>query len=289
VAFELSPPSSGAWKETVLHAFTGGKDGMQPMAGLIFDNAGNLYGTTQFGGSLSACLGNGCGTVFELSPKPSGPWKEIVLRSFLGVDDGANPLSGLVFDTAENLYGTTAQGGSGYGGTVFRLSPLSGGAWQETVLYRFLGPPQDGFDPRSDLVFDVEGNLYGTTVYGGSAGIGAVFELSPGTNGAWKETLIASLTNSEEQGAFPLGGVVFDVGGSLWGTASSGGFNNNGGIFALSPGSNGSWSIHQFDTFDGYTGALPAAGMIFDASGNLYGTTEEGGALGYGGVFEITP
>jgi uncharacterized repeat protein (TIGR03803 family) len=289
VVFELSPASSGAWKETVLHAFSGGRDGMQPTAGLTFDNAGNLYGTTESGGSLSACFGNGCGTVFELSPKASGPWKEIVLRSFLGVYDGANPLAGLVFDTAGNLYGTTSQGGSGYTGTVFRLAPLSGGAWQETVLYRFLGPPQDGFDPRSTMVFDTAGNLYGTTVYGGSAGIGAVFELSPGANGAWKETLIASLTDSSTQGAFPVAGVAFDAGGNLWGTASSGGFNNSGGVFELSAGSDGSWTIQRFIIFDGYTGATPAAGLILDASGNFYGTTEAGGPLGYGEVFEITP
>ena len=175
VVFELSP-SNGVWKETILHTFTGGVDGANPLSSLVLDENGNLYGATYTAGDLSACSGAGCGTVFELSHNSQG-WKTTVIRSFGGGADGANPAAGLVFDSAGRLYGTTEQGGIGNHGTVFELSPSSG-AWNLTLLHAFTAHP-DGADPIGGLIFDTAGNLYGTTVDGGVDGSGAVFEITP--------------------------------------------------------------------------------------------------------------
>jgi uncharacterized repeat protein (TIGR03803 family) len=175
VVFELSN-ANDVWKETLLHTFTGGVDGANPLSNLVPDANGNLYGTTHSGGDLSACSGAGCGTVFELSHNSQG-WKTTVIRSFGGGQDGANPAAGLIFDAAGNLYGTTEYGGIGDHGTVFELSP-STGAWNLTLLHAFTGHP-DGANPLGGVVFDIMGNLYGTTADGGAYGSGAIFEITP--------------------------------------------------------------------------------------------------------------
>lgn len=287
VVFELSPTTSGTWQETILHSFGGGKDGKQPLSSLVFDAAGNLYGTTSQGGS-TGCSSNGCGTVFELSPTASGPWKETLLRSFLGGSDGANPYAAVTFDAAGNLYGTTFMGGTSNNGVAYRLSPVSG-RWQETILYRFQGSP-DGYYPQSNLIFDAAGNLYGTTEYGGTGanGRGVVFELSPTSGTAWKETRLRSLSNPID-GEYPLAALVFDAAGNLWGTTSSSAFST-GVVFELSPSSSGAWTQTTLP-FTGTNGEKPLSGLVLDAAGNLYGTTELGGTggTGYGVVFEITP
>jgi len=183
-------PAIAAPTEQVLYSFcsvSGCADGNTPLAGLISDAAGNLYGTTPSGGSISNCS-TGCGTVFELTPGAGGTWTETVLYSFCpanGCSDGAYPESGnLVFDAVGNLYGTTAFGGayqSACGGhdcgTVFELSPDGGGKWTETVLHSF-GNGTDGREPLASLIFDAAGNLYGTTAFGGADAGGTVFELS---------------------------------------------------------------------------------------------------------------
>jgi uncharacterized repeat protein (TIGR03803 family) len=155
--FELSPNGSGGWTETPLYSFQGVSDSGVPLSGLIFDDAGNLYGTAVTGGGVTGCLGfGGCGTVFELSPNGSGEWTEAVLCSFRGGSDGAMPQAGLNLDRNGNLYGTTSEGGdtacfNGSGcGTIFELSPNSGGAWTETLLYRFQGG-NDGWFPQAGL------------------------------------------------------------------------------------------------------------------------------------------
>ena len=188
--------------EQVLYAFQGGNDGDYPSGGLILDSSGNLYGTTQFGGGSTAC-NTGCGTAFELSPSSNGGWTETILHNFQGGNDGGSPTAGLIFDKAGNLYGTTQIGGgttcSGVGcGTVFELSPNGSGGWTETILYSFLNSP-DGYEPQG-LIFDGSGNLYGTTAFGGQYGCGpdgenycgTVFELSPnGTGGGRRPLFIA--------------------------------------------------------------------------------------------------
>src|SRR5207245_831479 len=171
--FELSPNADGTWTESVLYSFNANPDAQGPFGGVIFDAAGNLYGTTASGGS------SGDGTVFELSPVAGGGWTETVLYSFTNTPDGENPETSLVMDTAGNLFGTTIFGGSAGGGCVFELSP-NGTGWTESVLFNFTG--SNGLEPGGPLVFDSAGNLYGTSADGGSGHVGTVFELSPGSS-----------------------------------------------------------------------------------------------------------
>ncbi len=180
--FKLTKGTDGRWATTTLYEFRGAADGRGPKGNLIFDAAGNLYGTTLYTGKTEYC----CGTVFELTPTASGPWKENTLYSFKGGDDGGVPNgSGLVFDNAGNLYGTTSEYGQGGYGTVFELSPTATGGWTETVLYSFQGG-SDGAAPESGLIFDKVGNLYAETPAGGGktngsciyGGCGTIFELT---------------------------------------------------------------------------------------------------------------
>jgi uncharacterized repeat protein (TIGR03803 family) len=204
--------------EKVLYSFTGGADGGYPYAGLIFDNVGKLYGTTAYGGDLACSTPYGCGTVFQLTPSGSG-WTVNVLYSFQGESDGGFPLSGLIFDQAGNLYGTTAGGGTGNGGTTFELTPSKGvGPWTYTLVYRFSGDGSDG--PLGTLVMDATGTLYGT-VAGTPNECGSVFKLTP-SNGGWTYTSLHDFTDGSD-GCQPVGNVTFDGNGNLYGTASSGG------------------------------------------------------------------
>jgi uncharacterized repeat protein (TIGR03803 family) len=274
--FELQPLSGGGWKTIVLHNFSGGKDGRNPYSPLIFDGAGNLYGTTYQGGNSCSC-----GTVFELSPT-NGYWKERVIYSFVRGSDGANPKGGLVFDSAGDLYGATAEGGGNAdAGTIFELTPNNGN-WTETVLYSFANPDKDGRSPTSTLIFDGSGNLYGTTSSGGAGTHGNVFELSPGSGG-WTEKVLQNFWTGS-----PYAGLVFDNAGNLYGTTLNGGGYGFGVVFELTL-SNGSWTnklIHQFT--NGVDGGSPSDRLLF-AGGNLYGTTSGGGVAKNGVVFELKP
>jgi uncharacterized repeat protein (TIGR03803 family) len=307
--FELSPNGSGGWTETVLYTFQAGTDGSVPSSGLIFDNAGNLYGTTLYGGAANA------GTVFELSPNGSGGWKETILYSFLSNPDGSEP-QGLIFDGSGNLYGATEFGGLNQCykfdpcGTVFELSPNGSRGWTETIIYSFHGDG-DGFSPNGGLIFDNSGNLYGTTSAGGlnidcgvddGYGCGTAFELSPNGSGGWTETVLYSFASTASDGANPAAGLILDQSGDLYGTTSEGGegacgnVDRCGTVFKLSPNGSGGWTETTLYAFlGGIDGASPAAGLIFDKTGNLYGTTADGGAAGCnsgygcGTVFELTP
>jgi uncharacterized repeat protein (TIGR03803 family) len=300
VVFQLSPQSDGRWRETILHTFTGGRDGAVPFSSLIFDAAGNLYGTTSQGGVPGCGGGPGCGTVFELSPDGVGHWHETVLHAFTGGRDGWAPYSSLIFDTAGNLYGNTAGGGSvascsGAGcGVIFELSPTSSGSWTETVLHAFNGV-SDGSDPIGNLVFDSAGNLYGVTFFASTGcdgqGCGTIFELSPTSGGQWKGKGLHIFSGGVD-GAYPAAGLVLDALGNIYGTASRGGGPCGCGVvFKFSPKSSGGWQETLLHTFTGGTadGQLPFASLVFDPAGNLYGTTFGGGSAGYGTVFEITP
>jgi uncharacterized repeat protein (TIGR03803 family) len=293
--FELSPPVAGhgPWTETVLHSFNQ-SDGLRPTGGLIADSAGNLYGTTSSGG-----YGN-FGVVYELTP-PAGvkkPWTETVLSFFNGTN-GAGPFAALIADGAGNLYGTTSQGGAIskschniYGcGVVFELSPPAVGqtAWTETVLQNFNGP--NGYDPFAALIADGAGNLYGTTSQGGSSNFGVVFELSPPAGGqtAWTETVLDSFHFTN--GRSPQGGLLADGAGNLYGTTYTGGPNNDGVVFELSPpvGSKMAWTETVLHFFSRKNGIGPTDGLIADGAGNLYGTTASGGGHGDGVLFELSP
>jgi hypothetical protein len=296
--FKLAPDSHGGWSETALYSFcslTNCADGAAPLAGLIFDRAGNLYGTTNLGGSGAF----GFGIVFELMPTADGSWKEKVLHQFTGGKDGGAPGAGVIFDQLGNLYGTAFQGGNlsqcaGIGcGLVFELTPKADGSWTESVLYRFTGSP-DGSNPSASLIFDTAGNLYGTTYYGGASsnicvlgvgGCGTVFKLTPGADHTWTETVLQSFNLA--QGAYPQANLIFDQAGNLYSTTQQGGnlsqcstYPGCGLVFQLTPESDGSWTENVLYSFDGLEdGGLPVAGVISDPLGNLYGTTMSGGDL----------
>jgi uncharacterized repeat protein (TIGR03803 family) len=239
--FEISPTQVGPWKFTLIHTFSGKAGGAAPFGSFVFDQAGNLYGTGAFGGSADG------GVVFELTPATDGTWSESVLYNFAGGADGSFPSSGVVFDAAGNLFGTTGNGGSVSGcgfyggcGTVFELSPSADGAWKESLLYTFgdIGP-ELGAGP-SGLSLDNAGNLFGATYEGGSGrlcydGCGTVFELSPMGNGQWFTMTLHSFTGSPG-GQNPSGGVLLTSGGRLYGTTSLGGANGGfkGLVYELS-------------------------------------------------------
>jgi len=273
--FELSPDGSGGWNETVLYSFTGGADGGYPeFSYVIFDSGGNLYGTTFNGGAT------GDGVVFELSPVGGG-WTETVLYSFANGTDGAYPVNGLIRDTAGNLYGTTYQGGN-TAGTVFELSP-SGGSWTEQLIYSFSSSAPDN---EAGLTMDSSGNIFG-------ASASTVFELSPNGSGGWNPTVIHTFPSAPKDGSSPQGTLVLDAAGNLYGTTTKGGAKDYGTVYKLSLGTNGKWKEKILHSFTGATkdGSEPWAGIVFDAAGNIYGTSVLGGNgncdSGCGTVFEL--
>jgi uncharacterized repeat protein (TIGR03803 family) len=170
--FELKL-SDGKWQLTTLYSFQDQPDGASPYGGVIFDKAGNLYGTTYYAGA------NDVGTVYKLT-NHNGSWTESVLYSFKGGSDGDSPISSLVADSHGNLYGTTSDGGAAACGcgTIFRMSQNSGGVWAESVVYRFPGAPKPGF-AYNGMVFDGKGSFYGATVHGGSGNDGAAYKFTP--------------------------------------------------------------------------------------------------------------
>ncbi|MGH9498520.1 MAG: choice-of-anchor tandem repeat GloVer-containing protein [Terriglobales bacterium] len=293
--FELTPGQGGAWTESIIYSFCSEvncTDGAYPLAGLVIDDLGNLYGTTKAGGNGVSC--GGCGIVFELSPPkaPGGAWTKTDLWDFgsSGAHDAANPAARLTWDGAGNLYGTTYFGGNGGLGTVFELSPTQGGGWSEKVLYSFCltGPPKcaDGFEPMAAVAFDKSGNLYGTTFAGGAhLSQGTLYKLSPG-NGTWTETTLYSFT--ERGGGHPLAAVNFDNAGNFYTTASQS-IDNNGAVFKFIPQQGGGGKKLSFPFTDPQGPATPVAGVFIDPRFNnrLYGTPENGGPSRQGVVYGL--
>jgi len=210
---------------------------------------------------------------------------EQVTYTFTGVNDGGNPYAGLIFDGHGNLYGTALYGGSFGYGTVFELSPGPNG-WTETVLHSFNLDGQDGIRPYSSLVMDASGNLYGTTEIGGAYNLGTAFQLSSGPGG-WTEKVLHNFNADGTDGYNPYDNLVLDARGNLYGTASNGGAGQEGIVFELSPKPDGTWLETIIYTFDYTHGGLPLGGLVWDRSGNLYGTTEYGGDYQHGTVFEL--
>jgi uncharacterized repeat protein (TIGR03803 family) len=335
---------------TVLHSFSG-PDGANPAAGLILDGAGDLYGTTEFGGNMACTIQYGCGTVFKLAHTGSG-WVLDQLYKFSG-SDGDYPEARVIFGADGTLYGTTYGGGSGGGGTLFNLRPRptvcrsvscpwieavlfpfdfgtgyspqgditfdaagniygtapqggmlhncnsqgcgvayeltqSGGVWTEDILYNFVGG-NEGSNPNSGVIFDQAGNLYGTAVadlYGGSSN-GLVFELSP-SGSAWTQTVLYRFPGGED-GRNPFAGLVFDPAGNLFGATSFDGSGNGGTVYELSP-SAGGWNFNLLYSLSGGSDPEgPYATLVRGSAGNLYGTTLQDGAYGYGSVFRLSP
>jgi uncharacterized repeat protein (TIGR03803 family) len=219
--YKLTPSGAG-WEETVLHSFRG-VDGRYPWGGVVFDRAGNLYGTTIGGGGYQNCP-QGCGVIYELTPSGSS-WAVQTLHIFTGGSDGSSPTGGLILDSSGNLYGTTSTGGPGGGGTVFELTPTNSG-WTFTTLYGIPGIGLAGEGVRGSLVMDRAGSLYGTTDADGANSRGSVFKLTP-SNGSWTYTSLHDF-NEPAEGWFPVPGVVLDSQGNLYGMTAIGGTTSCG-------------------------------------------------------------
>jgi hypothetical protein len=270
--FELTP-GSGNWSFDPIYG--GGYC-------LVFDQAGNLYG----------CIGQGKygrGSIGELSPGPDG-WTYTDLYDFckLGCQDGIEPESPLSWDSHGNIYGTTLDGGDGYG-VAFQMRPNGDGTWTYHVIHSFGSFKNDGTFPYAGLVLDAYGNAYGATAGGGAYNLGRLFKLSPSSDGHWKETALYDFSKISE-GAAPLFTPVFDRAGNLYGMAQGGDENCGpcGVIFKLAPQKSGKWKYSLVHTFHGGDGAGPY-GVVLDSKGNIFGTTAEGGDYSYGVAFEITP
>ncbi len=272
--FRLSlPPTicrsvSCPWTETQLYRFQGLSDGAQPMSEVLFDQAGNFYGTAEGGA-------RGYGVVYKMTHSGSD-WTYGVIYSFTGAPDGSRPYAGVAFDQAGNLYGTTWLGGDQNLGSIYELMP-SGGSWQETILHSF---PSSGFvSPYAGVTLDQAGNLYGGTAANGSANRETIYGLSP-ANGRF--TTLNRIGNSV------LADLTFDSAGNLYGTFSSDTFSECGEVFELSP-QGGNWIYTTLHSFQGSDGCQPASTVLMDANGNLFGTTTKGGTFNDGVVWEITP
>jgi uncharacterized repeat protein (TIGR03803 family) len=332
VFVSLIPASSPARTLTTLHTFSGSPDGANPVAGVVMDADGNLYGTTFYGGTVSSACPSGCGIVFSLTPSGT----ETLLYTFTNLNgDGAFPASNLLlhgnqivgttlhggkigahgglgtaFSTTAsggesiffdfrccvdsfplalnlgpdgNLYGTTLGEGfihphdrRSFDGAVFRLKGSV-----HSFLFRFHDNPQDGARPTSGLAFDSQGNIYGTTSQGGATNGGVVFQVTPTGN----YTVLYSF-GSGTDGRVPNGGLIRDSNGNLYGTTNFGGTTNSGIVFQLS--ASGTETV-LYNFIGGADGANPLAGVVSDAKGNLYGTTSGGGKFGHGTIFKLTP
>lgn len=272
--YKLQQSITGAWTDKMIFQF-GYYDGYGPLYGdVLFDQAGNLYGSTPYGGA------NLMGTVYRLNPD-NGAWTETVIHSFSGAD-GSTPLNGPAMDAAGNLYGTTSVGGANGWGTVYRLQP-SGSSWDESVLHSFQGG-SDGMAASSGIAIDQSGNLYGATEAAGSNGGGTAFELTL-NNGEWSSSTLFSFYSASPAGSYRT--LVRDAAGNLYGTSASGGANQRGSVFRLTL-SGDSWiytSLHDFT--GGADGEYPYGSLSFDANGDIYGTASAGGMYGNGVVFEI--
>jgi uncharacterized repeat protein (TIGR03803 family) len=301
--FELTS-ASNVWTEHLLYHFKGGPDGENPQAGVTFDSAGNLYGTTSQGGDIDSCT-LGCGTAYVLKPTTNGGWTESLLHSFSNFNRGVEPNAPLLFDAAGHIFGTTPSGGNG-GGVVFRLNNRDG-VWNYEAAYTFkLYDPQhgvtDGQTPQG-LVMDNAGNFYGSTSGGGTCaasptgGCGTIFKLTPNSGGGLTEHILYDFcpqTINCLDGAGPQGGLIFDAAGNLYGVTPGYGAHNGGTVFKVDP--SGVETVLYSLPFKPTTDvAYPTGPLLFDAVGNLYGTALDGGVItascpqGCGGAFELSP
>lgn len=292
--FELSPSSNGQWSDKTLYSFVGGADGVDPMGGLAMDSAGNLYGTTYFGGD-PLC---GCGTVFELSPTQEGHWTKKVLHVFAGdlKEDGGAPEGRLIFDHSGNLYGTSSGivEGTGSGpASVFELSPSANG-WTYTQVHLF--PDSEGSGIKGGVSIDADGDLYGTATLSGPSGYGAVFQLSPANGGTWTESTLYAFAGGPD-GIEPRT-LLLAADGNIYGATSNGGESGACGVvdnqavgcgtlFELTKNPSTGWSEKVLYRFMGAADGIGPGDLTEDSKGNLYGTAVLGNAENAGAVFRF--
>jgi uncharacterized repeat protein (TIGR03803 family) len=281
--FELAPDGGGGWSETILHSFDlcfcTSSPAAYPEARVVEDAGGDIYGA-----------GHG---VFELTPMGTGWFFRGLCSNGPCTETGGN---GISITRSGELYGASRGDGTHLVGAVYALAETPQRGWQQYVLHNFGSYPADGSQPnRGTLAYDGKQNLYGSTFSGGANNCdgtdnacGVIYRLSRQLNGEWKETILYNFKNGDT-GSNPAGGVTLDKAGNLYGTTGYGGSDNAGVVYRLSPNKNGTWTytvLHSFNNYDGY---FPTSDLAIDAQGNLYGTTNLGGAYGAGVVFEITP
>lgn len=280
VVYELTN-SGGIWTQSVIHAFTG-SDGSGPGSPVAVDAQGNLYGTTPTGGS------NGFGVIYEMIPA-SGGWSFRVIHTFTGGIDGlGGSASPMLLDAQGNLYGVNTVGGADGFGNVFELT-RSGSSWNLTTIYSFQDQP-DGASPYGGVIFDKDGNLYGTTYYAGANDVGTVYKLSR-NNGSWTESVLYSFKGGSG-GDSPISTLVTDAKGNLYGTTSDGGAAKCGcgTIFKMARSSGGNWTESVVYRFPGAPQAgFAYNGIVSDGKGNFYGATVHGGRGNDGAIYQFAP
>ena len=274
----LAAPA-GAQTVTTLFSFTTSSSAY-PEAGLTLDPAGNLYGVTPTGGAF------GGGTVFRLSSNGAGGYTHSTVFDFSGAN-GVSPQAGLILDAAGNLIGTTGSGGANSRGTVFRLADDGAGGYTHTILFNFTNTAATGRAPAAPLIADSAGNLYGTTSLGTAPVVGTVFRLTNGGAGSYTHDLLHSF-GVASAGTGRKSGLIADAAGNLYGTTESGGANAVGTVYRLSSNGAGGYTHSVLANLNATTGRSPAAGLIADAAGNLYGTAFSGGANAFGTVFRLS-
>jgi uncharacterized repeat protein (TIGR03803 family) len=281
VVWRLQPDGLGGWVQDVIHAFQN-IDGYGPGGPLSFDAQGNLYGMTPGGG------GFGMGTVFQLRPTPTGPWQHRVIHHFTGGEDGGGGSKArLLIEPDGTMYGVATTGGA-YGlGTAFRMAPVPGTGWEYEVLHAFRGIP-DGIFPYGGLIKDAQGNLYGTTYYGGVDDLGTVYRLSQ-VGGTWTSTVLHDFAGGND-GAYPISALAFGTNGAMYGTTSLGGVSGDGTVFKMTKNAAGVWRTKVVYAFDGSDGELPYSGLIMDpVTQDLFGTAVHGGENGDGTIYRFSP
>jgi uncharacterized repeat protein (TIGR03803 family) len=278
-------PSGSAWVHTVLYSFTGAADGGEPYKGVTLDAEGNLYGTAVTGGSGS-CEG-GCGVAYKLT-NTGGTWTQAVIHAFTGGDDGSGPGAGLTIGDDGDVYGMAPTGGALGLGTIYRMHPKKSGKWALDVIHTFTGGADGIGGSAGRLVFRGR-HLYGAATAGGVNGQGTVYELTPARTGEWGFRTIYSF-KGQPDGGFPYGGLLFDALGNLYGTTYYAGANGLGCVYQLAPRHGGEWKEAVLYSFKGGSDGEGSIGnLVFDQTGNLYGTTSEGGTSGDGVIFMLAP
>lgn len=286
--FKLTP-SQSLWTRTTLWQFTCGADGKNPHGGLTFDGKGNLFGTTVAGGSGGSCTGDGCGVVFRLGAR--GGLRPIY--NFTGKTDGWGPGAPVAIDSAGNIYGTAPDGGrqslcGGNGcGVVFKLS-FQHNHWVQTVIHGFTGRNDGALGSLGPLLIN-GGAIYGVTEVAGKYSAGTAFKIVPGSGGTFTFTTIWQFRGMPDAG-FPYGGLIADAHGNLFGTSYYGGATGLGSVYELSPNRNGTYRERVLYSFKGGSGdgSLSTSTLVFDSTGNLWGTTSAGGgSCDCGTIFKL--